>query len=246
MNMTNSNELTEQLNNTVPLPLAYRYYSEQELVDMPITQLKKFGLYPDKPEPAKVETLADLISDHVDYQELDEGVLGMTQFIYGGKPIIFFSDSPVPEDNPSLLRRFLFTVAHECGHIIMQDSLFQQGCRNLIRRNGALISSGISCHPLFLKEYNSSNWYEWQANTAAAHLLMPPEYLHMVIQEELCHGYIPSAPNILHHAVFLEQIYNQLKVTFNVNYSVAKIATERYLKKNPRQYANLLNAINYS
>lgn len=242
--MTNNNEITEQLNNTVPPPLVYKYYSEQELEDMPIAQLKKYNLYPDQPEPTKVETLADLISDHVDYRQLDTGILGATQFIYGGKPIIFLNDSPIPKDNQSLQRRFLFTVAHECGHIIMQDSLFQQGCRKLLQRNVALPSTGISCGPLFLKENNSCIWYEWQANTAAAHLLMPPEYLHMVIQEELCLDYNPSAHNTLHHAVFLKQIYNRLKDTFNINYSVAKIATERYLKKYRRQYPKLLSAIN--
>lgn len=240
--MPHSNDILDKLNNAHALPLVHKYYSEQELENMPITQLKKFGLYPNKPEPVDIESLADSISDYVDYCNLPDEIMGATQFIYGRKPIMLLSNKLFIDDDVTSIRRALFTIAHECGHIIMHDKLFQLACE---RDRGKKTSSASPIYqPLFHQNSAKCDRREWQANTAAAHLLMPPEHVHTVIHNELQRsGYDEESRNLLHCNYVLCEIYCALSKTFNVNNAAAKITCERYLKKFGSKYANLLAAI---
>ncbi|MBE6419932.1 MAG: ImmA/IrrE family metallo-endopeptidase [Akkermansiaceae bacterium] len=242
--MPHSNDILDKLNNAHTLPLVHRHYSEQELESMPITQLKKFDLYPNKPEPVDIESLADSISDHVDYCNLPDNLMGATQFIYGAKPIILLNNKHFTDADVASTRRSLFTIGHECGHIIMQDALFQLACERNIRRKTNSASALPNYRPLFHQNSAKCDWREWQANTAAAHLLMPPEHVHSVIQNVLKNNrYDAESRNLMHCNYILEAINFSLSEIFNVSYTAAKITCERYLKKFSHIFSNLLAAI---
>ncbi len=242
--MPHSNDILAKLNNAEALPLVRRYYSDQELETKPITQLKHYGLYPDKPEPVDIESLAESISDHVDYCDLPDEILGATQFIYGAKPIILLSNKLFEDSAASSIRRALFTISHECGHIIMQDELFQLACARKSRKTANTASPSPFYRPLFYKTSGKCDWREWQANTAAAHLLMPPEHVNTVIQNELKRsGYDAESRNLFHCNYILTELTLSISKTFNVSYAAAQITCERYLKKFGAKYANLLAAI---
>lgn len=96
----------------------------------------------------------------------------------------------------------------------------------------------------FFKNYSNYVWYEWQANTAGAHLLMPPEHVHTTVQNILQQEhYDEESKSTIHCELVLYSIYCQIRDTFNVSFTAASITCERYLKKFGQKYANLLTAI---
>lgn len=237
-----TNDLIARLTNASPPLLQRRHFSEQELEGMPTAQLKHFQLYPDKPEPVDIDLLADEISQKVDFCELADDILGATEFRYGEKPNILLNEKIFRDETPETQGRNRFVIAHECGHIIMQDALFQTACKACLQRRNQAKTHLLSY--TFFKNYSNYVWYEWQANTAGAHLLMPPEYVHVIIQNTLQQErYDEESRSSMHCGLVLYSMYSQIRDTFNVSYTAACITCERYLKKFGQKYANLLTAI---
>lgn len=235
----------EELENIIahvkePLLVQHRY-SEEELENMPISLLKEHGFYPETPNSlVDIEMFAETIADVI-YTDLPDGYLGMTEFGYHKRPIIYISNklsSPRTEEEFCKLR---FVFAHECGHVIMQNHLYEQAC-DRYKGQSALYAVypetpvGIAGkrHAVFYKDYSNYRWYEWQANTAGAHLLMPSEHLNNVILTCLNNEIRkPTAWGRVSPAWLLYKIYNALKSVFRVSQATAEIATERYLKARP-------------
>jgi hypothetical protein len=75
----------------------------------------------------------------------------------------------VPEDNPSMLGRYHFTLAHEAGHWRLHRHLFQKKANQL-----RLLPDGVE-RPEYICRSSDTASIEYQANRFASCLLMPRE-----------------------------------------------------------------------
>lgn len=232
-------EIIKNAQNAQEPELVYRRYSDAELENKPTTQLKLAGLYPEKPGEVDVELFAEKIAD-VAYADLPPGVHALTQFAYEGKPVILISNRVEEfENDEELFRRFKFNVAHECGHVIMQNELYRQACERAIRarmRNSVSPSQGEAparCRLTFLRVNAGYRWYEWQASTAGAHLLMPPEHLRYVIGQQLLEAATKTPTRFLSEYSLQYRIEHTVRSIFRVSKATAEIAVERYFKARP-------------
>ena len=92
------------------------------------------------------------------YADLDvhgEGVEGVTIFAPGRKPIVKISARLT--GNPYRVNRFRSTLAHEYGHILLHEFLWEDGPPKPVRAARA----------------DAFDWMEWQADYAMGALLMP-------------------------------------------------------------------------
>jgi len=219
--------------------LVYHRYSDAELENKPTTQLKLAGLYPKQPGEVNVELFAEKIAD-VAYADLPPGVHALTQFAYEGKPVILISNRVDDfENDDELYSRFKFNVAHECGHVIMQNELYRQACDRAIRarmRSKVSPSHGeaaVRRRLTFYRENAGYRWYEWQASTAGAHLLMPPEHLRYVIGQQLTETATTAPTRFLSEYSLRFRIEQAVRSIFRVSKATAEIAVDRYFKARP-------------
>lgn len=161
------------------------YFEQKEIEYVCETSLKSVGLYPDKPEPIRIERfLEKKFGLSPEYDDLPEGVLGYTKFGLDGPEKVVLSASLSEMGSKTSERRIATTLAHEAGHILFHAELFKNhfqkptmnqfyidlepqpdGTRAVLCRDipGA---SGKS-------ENYSGRWWEHQANKAIGALLMP-------------------------------------------------------------------------
>ena len=241
-------EIIKNAQNAQEPALVYRRYSDAELENKPTTQLKLAGLYPDHPGEVDVELFAEKIA-HVAYADLLPGMYALTQFSYEGKPVILISNRVEEfENDEELFRRFKFNVAHECGHVIMQNELYRQACERSIR---ARMKSAVSPFQgevpprrclAFYRENAGYRWYEWQASTAGAHLLMPPEHLRSVIGQQLLESVTKPPTRFLSVYSLQYRIEQTVQSIFRVSKATAEIAVERYFKTRPHLLSHAVAA----
>lgn len=212
--------------------LVRRYYPEQELIDKAIQWLKQYGLYPSKPQNIDVELLAEQIA-RFDYADFPPSYEGMTQFSLEGLPSIYISRALSAPKTPHELARYLFVVAHECGHVIMHNQLYRLACSYWRQEPQAACAYRTFCSGV--KDYSNYKWYEWQASTVGAYLLIPPPLLKMVMDEVINTPVISRSgrrgSNDPGYAAV--RLLDIVKNTFEVTRTTAKIALERYLAANP-------------
>lgn len=129
----------------------------------------------DKLFPITADDLTTLIEDYVIdlnvYDELTEfgsGVEGVTLFLPGSKPTVRICPSLSGASNQN---RYRSTLAHEFGHVVLHDPMFQS------RNTQGLFPSGQPAFQVSFREGESSNsksdLYEWQAWHFCRCLLMP-------------------------------------------------------------------------
>lgn len=220
----NNDCLNKRLINVGQPPLVYKFYDKEELSFMTDNALKREGLYPQHPGPVDVELLAELISKRVEFCSLPLQYEAATQFIYGEKPIIFFNEAFLNSNSPYREHRWRFMTAHECAHIILQDMLFQEACRRILRNNPQYDVN--SANPLLFFDNNRSYiWYEWQANAGGANLLMPREHLNTVITSTIDHIiHKHKTSDSISRDYILNSIAEEVSHVFNVSFTAAKIA----------------------
>ncbi len=219
--------------------LVRHYYTMQELQDIPVRLLQEHGCYPDVPGCVDIEFFAESIAN-VDYVAMPDGCLGVTQFGYHQKPTIYLSNTIASPVTPEQEGRMRFVIAHECGHVIMQNWLYERACEiyNLTPSLYAVNfdeSYRTACYRCYAqKDYSRYRWYEWQASTAGAHLLMPPKHLENVIttciwKEAVCPIYGPRASQYILPTL----IQNALQSVFKVSQATARIAEQRFYEAHP-------------
>ncbi len=161
------------------------YFEQEEIEYVCETALKSVGLYPDKPEPIRIERfLEKKFGLSPEYDDLPEGVLGYTKFGSDGPEKVVLSASLSDMENKASERRIATTIAHEVGHILFHAELFkthfQKPAMNQFCIDLELQPDGIRavlCRDLPDVSGKSSNysgrWWEHQANKAIGALLMP-------------------------------------------------------------------------
>ena len=151
-------------------------------------------------EPVNIEVLAsEYLGLRVSYENLssDGSILGVTAYapctleltdstvdLEANSVLLDLSLSPEIAKSPALIGRRRFTLAHECAHQILfryESAIAQEEVRKQ-----------YACRKCFsLRELKSyEDWYEWQADTLGAALLMPEELIKLALFLCTNHGRI--------------------------------------------------------
>ena len=148
------------------------YFEQEEIQDVCETALKSVGLYPDTPSPIRIERfLEKKFGLSPEYEDLPEGVLGLTKFGPRGPVKVILSISLSDTEDKTSDRRIATTIAHEAGHILFHAELFQSHFKKYSEDERAVLCRdlpGTSDRTLY-----SGRWWEHQANKAIGALLIP-------------------------------------------------------------------------
>lgn len=153
------------------------YFTDEQMESICLDELSKQELLPKAPGPVRIERFVEKkFGVTVEAADLPPGVLGYTSFGPNGVTGVFVSKELEGEQTKAALRRFRSTVAHEAGHGLLHAYLFalQTGTPlfgDLSDPNAPkVLCRGEAIEPR--KGYDGA-WWEFQANAAMGHLLMP-------------------------------------------------------------------------
>jgi hypothetical protein len=161
------------------------WFEPSDIESMMEEELKNAKLYPPLQSPAvDIERFIEqyLVANLDQYGELEEGILGLTEFIPGRSPRLVINRNLTgaidADATPMGTRgRWRATLAHEASHVIMHSVLFQLGTDQpeLFRVSTASNPNRLlRCEKKnVLFRGGGTDWREVQANMAMAALLMP-------------------------------------------------------------------------
>jgi hypothetical protein len=162
------------------------YFTPEEFERICSDELQKAGLYPDKPEPIRIERFIEKrFNVSPRYEDMPEGVLGYTRFGSQGVESIIVSRALSEEQTVVSRRRVNTTLAHEAGHGLLHAYLFalaaSQDVAPLFSPEYDVESQRILCRDAAIAggaqgasgSRYSGRWWEFQANKAMGTLLLP-------------------------------------------------------------------------
>jgi hypothetical protein len=147
-------------------------------IDRTCTQeLKSAGLYPEQPEPIRIDRfLEKRFGISHTYDDLPAGLLGFTLFGSKGVVEIVVANALDDEDHEPTRRRLRTTLAHEGGHGLLHAYLFALGDSASLFGEGNAEGPKVLCRDVSGVSPDSSPksaWSEYQANQAIGGLLLP-------------------------------------------------------------------------
>lgn len=169
-------------------PLVVRpYYPQNDIEETCINELRKLELLPENPEPIRIDRFVEKrFGITLQYENLDEGLLGFTRFGEKGVDSIVITNSFDEEGSQVSNRRFRTTIAHEAGHGLLHGHLFalEKKSKNIFGESHDE-TSRVMCRNVQGTEkrgkvYNGE-WWEHQANLMMSALLLPRTLMHKAI-----------------------------------------------------------------
>jgi hypothetical protein len=148
-------------------------------------ELHRLRAFPTEAKPAvDIERFVQGLGARMDqHAELDDAVLGLTEFYEDGPPRILINrdlTGAIDDDEtpPGIRGRWRATVAHECSHVVMHRVLFElnRGQAGLFRvEEQAEPRRLMRCmkKDVLFRSGAARDWREVQANMGMAALLMP-------------------------------------------------------------------------
>jgi hypothetical protein len=201
------------------------FYEDHEIDRICIQELQAIGLYPKLPEPVRIDRFIEKrFKVTPTYQELGDGILGLTKFGKNGVKEVIIAQALEEENSVVGERRIRSTLAHEAGHGLLHAHLFISTGQCTMFPDGASSAPKVLCrdngHAHESKQYKGE-WWEYHANRAIGSFLLPRQLLLIALEDYLIpHGLLGLKvidPSKTHEAVkFLSNI-------FNVNPAVTKI-----------------------
>ena len=204
------------------------YYSDEEIETVCNDELRALSLLPDSPAPIRIDRFIEKRFVVPQYEDLEEGILGLTTFGPNGVKEIIVSRSLEEEGTVSARRRVRTTLAHEGGHGLFHTHLFA-----LDRASKPLFGdfSDPSAPKVLCRDEAASaggykgEWWEFQANKAISALLMPRFLVHAAITEFMEPAGLLAIPTFDHSR--LANAVDHLSEVFDVNPIVAKIRVQQ-------------------
>ena len=106
-------------------PFAERpFYTDSDVEIICSDELSKLGLLPDQPQPIRVDRFIEKRFVRPSYEDLGEGILGLTKFSEKGVAEIVVSVRLDADGDKVSERRIRTTLAHEAGHGLLHTHLF--------------------------------------------------------------------------------------------------------------------------
>jgi hypothetical protein len=161
---------------TISGPFSERpYFSDGEIEQICLDELRKAKLLPDRPSGVRVERFVEKrFNVTVESAELGEGILGVTKFGPKGVQGVYVSAALDCDPSMAAKRRVRSTIAHEAGHCLLHTYLF--AVTSGVSLFGDCSESGaikVLCRDSEVRSSYRGEWWEFQANVAMSHLLMP-------------------------------------------------------------------------
>jgi hypothetical protein len=224
-------------------PFAERpHYSPAEIENTCSDELRKAKLYPESPQPIRIERFIEKrFGVTPAYEELPDGLLGFTKFGPKGVEEIVVSKSLAESGDKVSDRRLSTTLAHEAGHGLFQAHLFALGSQPASLFGGGLASDSpkILCREDGIPGRQKTTaydgrWWEFQANQAIGALLLPRPLVDVAL-EKLLSSVGSFGLRTLPAKNWIEGV-KLLSEVFAVNPIVATIRLEQlYPRKRERQ-----------
>jgi hypothetical protein len=167
-------------------PFAERpFYTDSDVEDICNDELFKLGLLPDQPQPIRVDRFIEKRFVSPSYEDLGEGILGLTKFSEKGVAEIIVSVRLDAEGGKVSERRIRTTLAHEGGHGLLHTHLFAVEFDNqpLFGDFSDPKKPRVLCRDEKISGVQyGGEWWEFQANKAMGCLLMPKRLVDAAIQ----------------------------------------------------------------
>jgi hypothetical protein len=211
-------------------PFAERpFYKNEEIEAICGDELRAADLFPPTPSPIRIDRFLEKRFGVVpEYQELGDGVLGLTKFGPNGVQGIIVARMLDEEGTTTAERRIRTTLAHEGGHGLLHAHLFAMTTKehSLFGDFTDPKAPQILCRdvpntsPMHKQGYDG-RWWEFQANRAIGALLLPKPLVHLAMEPLLEPAGLLGGKVL--KANRREQGITLLADTFEVNPVVARI-----------------------
>jgi IrrE N-terminal-like domain len=202
------------------------YFTDQEIETTCADELRAVGLLPSTPSPVRIDRFIEKRFGIVpSYEDLGDGILGLTRFGKRGVEEIVVSKSLEEAETIVAERRIRSTLAHEGGHGIFHTYLFSLGAKEkpLFGDFSDPNAPKVLCRDEGAT-YNGQ-WWEFQANRAIGALLLPRTLVEVALAVFL----VPAG--MMGLKVFDEtrsaEAIALLVETFDVNLAVARIRIQQ-------------------
>ena len=206
------------------------FFSDEEIEQTCINELRKFGLFPTSPEPIRIDRFIEKRFGFApSYEPMGKGILGYSEFGESGVVKIIISRELDESDTLVDQRRLRTTMAHETGHCLLHSHLFALTASNesLFGQNSDVQGSKILCRDEVVSgsadkgsRYNG-RWWEFQANQVMGAILLPkPLVLQSLVPYLISEGKL-GAKTIA--SARREEAARQLADIFDVNPAVVRI-----------------------
>lgn len=169
------------------------YFTHVEIETICIDELRALGYYPSGPEPVRIDRFLEKRFGVVPRSDdLPPGVLGYTRFGRSGVVEIVISRELEEARGRVAERRARTTFAHEGGHGLLHGHLFATENAQEAFPGLDFQDSRILCRPDALSAGTPNRydgrWWEYQANTAMACLLLPRDHVQKALEPYLVHN----------------------------------------------------------
>jgi hypothetical protein len=152
------------------------FLAKEEIERICTDELRKQDLFPNRPEPIRIDRFVEKRFVTPTYQDLGDGILGFTRFGSKGVQEIVINSKLDEENTISAGRRVRSTLAHEAGHGLLHTHLFV-----LSSTHNPLFAGGKDTPKVLCRDESDASsqkvyrgkWWEYQANRAIGSLLLP-------------------------------------------------------------------------
>jgi hypothetical protein len=205
-------------------PFAERpYYPDSDIEAICSDELSKFGFFPDQPQPIRIDRFVEKRFVVPSYEDLGEGVLGLTKFSGSGVVEIIVSSRLDAEGSKVSERRIRTTLAHEGGHGLLHTHLFA-----VASAKQALFGDFTDPKKpkvLCRDSQYGGQWWEVQANKAMSCLLLPQRLVDIAIEPYLTEQGLMGLKSLGHAGK--EKAVRDLADVFDVNPIVVRFRIEQ-------------------
>lgn len=207
------------------------HYENRDVEKIVLEELARVQLLPSEPAPIRVDRFVEKrFKVQIESLEMKDGVLGFSEFGPNGVQAVYVAKSLDDDKSVPGQRRLRSTIAHEAGHCLLHAHLFVLGgSQPLFADSADPNSPKVLCRDLgsdagMSGSYNGQ-WWEFQANMAMGHLLMPTP-----LAKQAAKPFLKSAGSLgasVLHEQDLEVAARALAEVFDVNPVVARIRIEK-------------------
>jgi hypothetical protein len=201
------------------------YYKESDIENICSDELRATNLFPSTPGPVRIDRFIEKRFNVVhSYEDLGEGILGLTKFGPSGVKAIMIARSLEEDASLAAKRRVRTTLAHEGGHGLFHTHLFAMSAekRPMFGDFTDPNAPKILCRDEGeAKSGYRGQWWEYQANMAIGGLLMPKLLVETAVETFLVESGSLGLKSFDHSRT--DEATRLLVATFDVNPVVAKI-----------------------
>jgi hypothetical protein len=175
-------------------PFAERpFYRDEEIEIVCTDELRAAGLFPSNPSPIRIDRFLEKRFGVVpEYEDLPDGILGLTKFGAKGVQGIIVARKLDEEGTTAAERRMRTTLAHEAGHGLLHAHLFAMATKEQSLFGDFTDPKGprVLCRDVpnasaVYKSRYDGRWWEFQANRVIGGLLLPKQLVHVALESLL-------------------------------------------------------------